>query len=96
MTKLITGFKLDIIFPQKYIYQISKSLFLKSEMVIKGTSMAQWVKHLPSAQVMISGSWIEPHIWLLAQGEVCLLLYHPLLLLVLVGSRSLSFSLFEI
>ena len=54
-----------------------------------GTWVAQWVKHLPSAQIMIPGSWDgAPHGDPCSSGNLLLLLPLPLSLLML--SLSLS------
>ena len=52
----------------------------------RGTWAAQWVKPLPSAQVMIPGPGFEPRIGLSAQQGACFLLSLCLLLCLLVIS----------
>ena len=56
---------------QHSLQETRNTLFVLISKVKRGTWVDQWVKRLPSAQVLTSGFWIEPHIRLPAQRGAC-------------------------
>ena len=67
------GFKTYSLFNQMLHLPLSYHILREfNNTSFRGSWVAQSVKHLPSAQVMISGPGIRPHIRLPAQQGVCL------------------------